>query len=46
MKLKKKPLKKFYKAAEDSDITDDTSLDQCGKFFKGCFLKKSKNPDK
>lgn len=46
MKLQKKPLKKFYKPAEDSDISDDTSLEQCGKYFKGLFLKKSKNPDK
>lgn len=46
MKLKKKPLKKFYQPAQDSEITDDTDLDQCGNFFKKAFLKKSKSPDK
>ena len=46
MKLSKKPLKKFYKPAEDSDITDDTSLDQCSKYFKELFLKRNKNADK
>jgi len=46
MKLQKKPLKKFYKPAEDSEITDDKSLDQCSNYFKALFLKKNKNPDK
>jgi len=46
MKLAKKPLKKFYKPAEDSSITDDTSFDQCSEYFKKLFLVKNKNPDK
>jgi len=46
MKLSKKPLKKFYKPAEDSNIADDTNFDQCSKYFKSLFLAKNKNPDK
>lgn len=46
MKLAKKPLKKFYKPAEDSNITDDTNFDQCAEYFKGRFLAKNKNPEK
>merc|ERR1711865_739723 len=46
MKLAKKPLKKFYKPAADSDITDDTSLEQCGQYFKELFIKKNKQQGK
>jgi len=46
MKLAKKPLKKFYKPAEDSNITDDTNMEQCAAFFKARFLAKNKNPEK
>jgi hypothetical protein len=46
MKLAKKPLKKFYKPAEDSEITDDTNFDQCSSYFKKIFLSKNKNPEK
>jgi hypothetical protein len=46
MKLKKKPLKQYYTDAKDSDITDDTDLQQCAKYFTALFMKKNKNPDK
>jgi len=46
MKLAKKPLKKFYKPAEDSSITDDQDLGQCGEYFKKLFLAKNKNSEK
>jgi len=45
-KLHKKPLKKFYRQAEESNITDDTDLEQCANYFKTLFLKRNKNPDK
>lgn len=46
MKLEKKPLKKFYKPAEDSNIQDDQNFDQCSEYFKKCFLAKNKNQEK
>lgn len=44
MKLSNKPLKKFYKPAEDSSVVDDTNFDQCSTYFKSLFLAKNKNP--